>query len=253
MAAARGCRREDVGAAVVRWRRERSTHLRSKLRRLLIAIALTTGLASASSAQENATLYVVTYIEAVPSAAAEVAEILTAYAEASRSAAGNLEFEALQRIGRPNHFAMIEAWTDAAALERHGQSASAERFDADLTSLLYSPPDRRLERSLVKAPQAGDAGPDAVYVLTHVDVIPPSLEPVVEDLRVLAEASRSEPANLRFDVLVTERRNHMTIVELWRDADAQAAHLGESHNRRFRTDLLPAQGALYDERLYRGL
>jgi quinol monooxygenase YgiN len=72
-------------------------------------------------------------------------------------------------------------------------------------------------------------------------------------LRVLAEASRSEPANLRFDVLVTERRNHMTIVELWRDADAQAAHLGEPHNRRFRTDLLPARGALYDERLYRGL
>jgi quinol monooxygenase YgiN len=223
------------------------------LRRFLVAIALAAGLASVSSAQEDATVYVVTYIEAVPSATAEVIGMLTAYADASRRAAGNREFEALQRIGRENQFAILEAWTDAAALEQHARSGAAEQLETDLTPLLYAPPDRRIERGLVTGPHAGVAGPEAVYVLTHVDVIPPSLAPIVDELRALAEASRSEPANLRFDVLVTERPNHMTILEAWQSADAQAAHLSEPHNRRFRAELLPVQGALYDERLYRGL
>jgi quinol monooxygenase YgiN len=161
--------------------------LRSKLRRLLIAIALAVGLSGASAAQDDATLYVVTYIEALPSATAEVAETLTAYADASRRAAGNLEFEAMQRIGRPNHFAIFEAWADAPALEQHVQSATAERFDTDMAPLLYSPPDRRVEQGLISGPQAGNAGSDAVYVLTHVDVIPPSLEPVVADLRAVSK------------------------------------------------------------------
>lgn len=226
--------------------------VQSTPRRLLIAVVLAAGL-SGASAQEDDTAYVVTYIEAVPEAAADVAGILRAYADASRRAAGNREAVALQRVGRPNHFAMIEAWTDSAALERHARSASARRLDADLAPLLYSPPDRRVERGLVTGPTGGDAGPQALYVLTHVDVIPPRLAGIVEALRDLAAASRTETGNLRFDVLVTQRSNHMTIVEVWRNADAQDAHQGGPHNRQFRAGLLPAQGALYDERLYRGL
>jgi quinol monooxygenase YgiN len=213
------------------------------------------------AAQQSDRVYVVTYIEAVPSAAAQVLELLTAYAEKSRRAEGNLQFQPLRRIGRPNHFAILEAWTDAAALESHSRSPDAERFSASLAPLLDSPPDRRTQQDLLTGAPGGTGaqsasgapGRGAVYVLTHVDVLPSSLEQALGYLRTLAEAGRAKPANLRFDVLVTQRRNHMTIVEVWADTDAQEAHLADSDYRAFRKDLAPMLGALYDERLYRGL
>lgn len=222
---------------------------------MLIAAMLTASTGSRLSAQQSdggSAATVVTYLEALPSATPQAIALLTAYAEASRRAAGNLEFRALRRIGRPNHFAILEAWTDAAALDRHARAAEAERFAASLAPLLYSPPDRRVHSDLLTGPHR-EIGPRAIYVLTHVDVIPPNVDPVVDSLRKLADASRAEAGNGRFDVLVTERRNHMTVIEVWENADAQAAHSGEPHNRAFRADLAPALGALYDERLYRGL
>jgi quinol monooxygenase YgiN len=70
-------------------------------------------------------------------------------------------------------------------------------------------------------------------------------------LKHLAEASRSESGNLRFDVLQQEgRANHLPLVEVWRDAGAQRAHAMAEPTRAFRAGLVPLQGALYDERLY---
>lgn len=226
--------------------------MRSKLYLTLLAMTSAIGLTELSSAQVEERIYVVTYIEVVPPQTASALELLGAYAKQGHDAKGNLQFRALQRIGRPNHFALLEAWTNAAALEAHSRSEDAERFRTSLAPLLYSPPDRREQRGLVVG-MSRDPGPGAVYVLTHVDVGPPSVEQVVEYLRTLAAASRAEPDNLRFDVLVTDRKNHMTVVEAWRSAAAQEAHSGEPHNRTFRADIASALGALYDERLYRGL
>lgn len=226
--------------------------MRPNLRRLLAATLIAIGLASAASGQEDANVYVVTYLEAVPTASAQVEELLKTYVSSARRTGGNLEFTALQRIGRRNHFAVLETWADAAALERYSRSADAERFRTSSMPLLYSPPDRRVHTGLVVEPQR-DAGPDAVYVLTHIDVFPPAVAQVVEYLRTMAQASRAEAANARFDALVTDRKNHMTVVEVWQSADAQEAHVGRTHNIDFRTNLSAVQGALYDERLYRAI
>jgi quinol monooxygenase YgiN len=217
---------------------------------VILAGALAGG-GHAVSARADDTVTVVTYIEAVPSAASRVRDLLAAHAKESRRAKGNLEYQPLQRVERPNHFAVLESWRDAAAMEAYARSAAAERFGEALAPLVNSPPDRRTHHALAAGPHRAD-GRGAIYVLTHIDVIPTSLPQVVENLRALAAASRSEAANLRFDVLVTERPNHMTVVEEWADAAAQRAHLGEPHNRAFRMQLAPDQGALYDERLYRG-
>lgn len=226
--------------------------MRSNLHLTLVAATLIVGLAHPVSAQQDGVVSIVTYIEAVPAAAAQARDMLEAYAQASRRADNNLQFQALQRIGRPNHFAILEAWTNAAAYEIHSSSANTGRFRESLVPLLYSPPDQRNHTDLVTGAR-DDAGDGAVYVLTHVDVFPQGIEQVVESLRTLAEASRGEAGNLRFDVLVTDRRNHMTVVEVWQSASAHDAHLGTRHNRVFRTNVAPVHGALYDERLYRGL
>lgn len=220
-------------------------------RSLVILAGALAGGAYGALARADDAVTVVTYIEAVPSAAAHVRDLLTAHAKESRRAKGNLEYQPLQRVERENHFAVLESWRDASAMEAYARSAVAERFGKALAPLLYSPPDRRTHHALAAGPhRAGGRG--AIYVLTHIDVVPTSLPQVVENLRALASASRSEAANLRFDVLVTERPNHMTVVEEWADAAAQQAHLAQPHNRAFRMQLAPDQGALYDERLYRG-
>jgi quinol monooxygenase YgiN len=48
----------------------------------------------------------------------------------------------------------------------------------------------------------------------------------------------------------TNRPNHFTVVEAWKDRNAFDAHGMAAHTRQFRDRLAPMSGALYDERLY---
>jgi quinol monooxygenase YgiN len=42
----------------------------------------------------------------------------------------------------------------------------------------------------------------------------------------------------------------MTLVEIWKDQSAFAGHTVAAHMKKFRDELLPMSGSLYDERLY---
>ena len=222
-------------------------------RLVLASAALLLGLTQTAIAQDDGTAFMVTYIEVAPSAADRTAEILTEYVEASRGMDGNMHFQALQRIGQPNHFAILETWRDAAARDAHAGSARAEGFRASLDPMLYSPIDAREHGDLWTAAGA-EVGPNGVFAVTHVDVTPPNTDAAVELLDTLAAASRRDDGNGRFDVLVqSNRRNHMTVVEAWEDMDAQEAHYGAEHTKAFRAGVFPMSGALYDERLYRSL
>ena len=91
----------------------------------------------------------------------------------------------------------------------------------------------------------------AVYVVTHVDVIPPRKDDGVAALKRLAEDARKDPGLVRFDVVQqVNRPNHFTVVEVWADRKAFDAHVMAPHTRQFRERLAPMNGALYDERLY---
>jgi len=224
-----------------------------KLRFILTSAALTLSLAQTATAQDEGTAYMVTYIEVAPSATAEAAALLTAYAEASRGTDGNMQFQALQRIGRSSHFAILETWRNAEAQDAHAGSAGSTRFRDALDPLLYSPTDVRLHGDLLTA-AGGTVGPDGVFVVTHVDVIPSNTDVTVELMQTLASTSRGESGSTRFDVLVQAgRRNHMTVVEAWESRESRDEHYGATHTKVFRGSLAPLVGALYDERLYRAL
>lgn len=214
-------------------------------------------LAAGASAQDGAaaqTAHVVTYIEVSPASVQPAMELIAAETEAGRGDAGNLLFEALQRTGRPNHFVLLETWTDLQARQAHRDSGRAGVFREALAPLLYSPRDERLHVPLVAASRYVEPTGAAVYAVTHVDVTPDNVEPALQHLRAVAEASRAETGNERFEVLVqSNRRNHFTVVERWRDAPAQRDHADAAHSREFRERVYPLSGALYDERLYRAL
>ena len=197
-------------------------------------------------------IYIVTYFEVGAAAASQTVGALRQFAAATRKADGNAGFAALQENGRPSRFAMVEVWRDKPALDAHAAAVSGLRDK--LQPLFASPLDIRTNSGLAVAPPAIGAEPgagNAVYVLTHVDVFPAGKDQTIELLKQLAEASRKESGNLRFDVLQQEgRANHLPLVEAWRDAGAQRAHAMAEHTRAFRAKLVPLQGALYDERLY---
>jgi quinol monooxygenase YgiN len=85
-----------------------------------------------------------------------------------------------------------------------------------------------------------------------VDVAPnPQVAVMLKDL---AEASRKEPGNVRFDVVQhTMRANHFTVVEIWRDQKALDVHVGSPHAKHYRDTLQPMTGSPLDERVYKPL
>ena len=110
----------------------------------------------------------------------------------------------------------------------------------------------RLERpykTLTITPAKAGAEARNAFVIAHVDVAPNTQAPML--LQQLADASRQEPGNLRFDVLQHAMRgNHFTVVEQWRNQDALDAHVATPHARAYRDALQPLTGSPLDERVY---
>jgi len=205
-----------------------------------------------SSAQMVEAAYVVTYIEVTPASTRHAIDLLTAHVESSRAEDGNTMFQALRRIGRPNHFALIETWEGEDAQAAHAAAAHTQSFRSALEPLLYSPYDERPHSEFMLTASTDDGNP--VYGLTHVDVIPTGLDAGHEYLQMLVAPSREDAGNIRFDVLTQiSRPNHMTLVESWDGSDAQAAHSRQEHSKSFRASMISLSGSLYDERLYRRL
>ena len=116
--------------------------------------------------------FIVTYIEAGPAETQKAAALIKKHSAATRQQAGNIRSEALQEIGRKNHFVVLEVWQDQAARAAHAKSADTVAFRKALHPLLHSPYDERPHAGLAAA-GGGQVGRGAVYVVTHVDIIPP--------------------------------------------------------------------------------
>lgn len=226
--------------------------------------------------------YIVTYVEVDPSAAAKARALIRKHSADSRKDAGSLRYQALERIGRNNHFIIMEIWSDPEARNAHAKAPHTLAFRKALQPLLYSPFDERAHVGLVAADpsKAPKAGKNAVYVVTHVDIIPteqiPPCKRQVNEagpcgialVKNLVVAGRNDAGNLRFDALTQANRpNHMKVVEVWKSAKDQRKHTVSKAVKDFRDQLSaiapgsggpsdptvllnPLTGSLYDERLY---
>jgi len=220
---------------------------------LIAAAAAAVAPAVMAQAPTEATSYVVTYIEVVPSAAHEAAGLLKEVAAASRKEAGNQRYEILQRIDRENQFVILEAWTDPKAADIHAGASALKQFKDKLKPLQAGFYDERPSVAVGVAPSP-PVSDGAVYVVTHVDVAPPRKDDCIVLLRKLVEDSRKEPDAGRIEAWQqTNRTNHFTVTEMWKNRAAQEAHISAASTREFREKLGPMSGALYDERLYKSL
>jgi len=229
--------------------------------------------------------FIVSYIEVAPGATDKAAALIKGQSATGRKEPGNLRFETLQRIGQRNHFVILEAWTDGDARNAHAKAAHTVAFRKALQPYLYNPYDERPHVGLDAADPAKvrRATAATVFVVTHVDIIPPEQFPPckrqvsesgpcgIELVKRLVPASRKHAGNLRFDALTQANRpNHMTIVEMWSAAKDQEAHQVTGDVKNFRDGLFaiapgsgvpadalflvnPLTGSLYDERLYKAI
>ena len=200
-------------------------------------------------------IYSVTYVEVLPTSRADGVALLRRYREATRQEDGNLRCELVSRIGQPHQLVILEVWREQKAFEAHGKSPSARsrsvrRSTPSAARRSTSACMSRWRRARFSPAPAGDA----VYVVTHVDVIPPRKDDGLAALKQLADAGRSSAGNVRFEVVQqTNRPNHFTVVEIWKDARAVEAHAMADATRRFRDALGPMSGALYDERMFKAV
>lgn len=227
-------------------------------------------------------LWIVSYIEVDPEGKEVVAKLIGDMSTLSREETGNVRFTGIQRIGRDNHFAILEIWQDADAHSAHSKMPHSVEFLSSLQPYLIAPYDERIHVGLnAPTPEAITAvNQSSIFVLTHADLTrnaqfsPCNFGPEIDSpcgnelLIDLANASRTHQGNIRFDLLTQiDRTNHMTLVEIWNSAQAQSTHQSHADKKSFRfglsgqhyeielvsteNEVNKMMGSLWDERLYK--
>jgi quinol monooxygenase YgiN len=203
---------------------------------------------------QNDAAYVVTYVDVMPTAVAPAAALLKKYRDASLHQDGNLREEVLQELERPNRFTIVEAWHDKAAFEAHSRSAATTEFRDKLKANQAAPYDERVNTALYVAQGKNENQSGALYVVTHVDVVPPGKDDCMAALKAMSTDTAADPGNISYEVLQQANRgNHFSVLEAWTNRKMLDGHAAAEHTREFRAKLTPIAGALYDERIYKAL
>ena len=206
------------------------------------------GLGQAVTVPADAAFTAVAYVETRASAEAAGRSALAAYRDATQAQARAGRVEIFAQTGRPGHFAIIETWPNQSAFDARA-AGPREQLTSALEPIRVSGYDQRPYKTLAVAPAKGGSMRGTVFVIAHVDVAPNPQVPVL--LARLAEASRNEPGNLRFDVVQhTMRGNHFTVIEQWQTQAALDEHVAAAATRQYRDELQPLTGSPLDERVY---
>jgi autoinducer 2-degrading protein len=217
----------------------------------LLPLLIGTVLLSAQAPPEGAAAYSVAYVDIAPASRTEAITAIKRYRDASRKDDGFQRIELFEQAGRPAHFCIIETWADNKAIDAHAASASVRDFRTKIDSMRLSDYDQRPYKPLSTGAVHNDGSSRNTFVITHVDIGGQGTN-AADLLRKLAETSRKEEGNLRFDVLQhTMRANHFTVIEGWQTAKTVEKHASATHTKEYRNLLAPIAGGPLDERLYK--
>ena len=93
-------------------------------------------------------IYVATHVDVIPPRKDDGVAALKRLGEDSRRGEGNLRFEVVQQVNRPNHFTVVEIWRDAKAVETHSMAAPTREFRDKLATMTGALYDERMYRAL---------------------------------------------------------------------------------------------------------
>jgi quinol monooxygenase YgiN len=99
---------------------------------------------------------------------------------------------------------------------------------------------------------AQDSGAhDRIYVVTHVDIVPPNTATGTKLVQQYVADSRKDKGIVQIEASAQiSRVNHISIVEVWQNQKAFDEHVAAAHTRQFRQQIDPMLGSPYDERLH---
>jgi quinol monooxygenase YgiN len=219
------------------------------MRRLLLLLIFPVLLAA--QAPTDATFYTVSYVDIAPASKPAAITAFKQYRDASRKDDGFVRYEFFEQVGRPGHFCLIETWANQKAFDSHLNATYTKDFRTKLDSIRLSDYDSRPYKTLSLTPNPTPANDRAIFVVTHVDIGGQGTN-AADLLKKLAETSRKEEGNLRFDVMQhAMRANHFTVIEEWQTQKAVDAHAAAAHTKQYRDGLAPIAGSPLDERLYK--
>ena len=216
----------------------------------LLPLLISTVLLGAQAPPDSAA-YSVAYVDILPASRTTAITALKQYRDASRKDDGFQRIEFFEQAGRPAHFCIIETWANSRDLDTHAASANAKDFRNKIDSMRLSDYDQRPYKTLSLGTARNDRSSRSIFVITHVDIGGQGTN-APDLLRKLAEASRKEEGNLRFDVLQhAMRANHFTVIEEWQTTKTIETHAAATHTKEYRNSLGPITGSPLDERLYK--
>jgi quinol monooxygenase YgiN len=106
----------------------------------------------------------------------------------------------------------------------------------------------------VRALAQEQANHDMIYVVTHVDIIPPEAAAGTKLVQQYVADTRKDKGIVRVEASSEiARGNHISIVEVWQNQKAFDEHVAAAHTRQFRQQIDPKLGSPYDERLHHSL
>jgi quinol monooxygenase YgiN len=206
-----------------------------------------------AQALSDSTAYSVAYVDIAPASRTAAIAAIKQYRDSSRKEGGFQRIELFEQAGRPAHFCIIETWANSKDLDAHSASTNFREFRTKIDSMRLSDYDQRPYKTLSLGSTHHDGNSRDTFVITHVDIGGQGTN-AADLLRKLAEASRNEEGNLRFDVLQhSVRANHFTVIEEWQTASAVDRHAAATHTREYRNSLAPIAGGPLDERLYKAV
>jgi len=215
-----------------------------------VVASSTLGPQSGADAPDTA-FHAVSYVEVMPSSRTPAVAAFRQLRDATRKQDGFVRLEIFEQIGRPGHFAVIETWRDQKAFDAR-EGAAQKQFLDTLRPIRVSDYDQRPYKTLTVGPAPPASNSQAISVVAHVDTVAAPQAPAL--LKRLAEASRREDGNIRFDVLQhAMRANHFTVVETWQNQKALDAHAAAAHTKQYRDELQPMSGSPLDERVYKAV
>ena len=218
--------------------------------RTLFALLISSMILGAQ-APADTSFYAVAYVDVMPASKTTASTAFKQYHDASHKDYGFVRMEFFELAGRPGHLAIIETWVDAKAFDTHSSATHTKDWRTKIDSIRLSDYDQRPYKTLSLGATAPATYNRATYVITHVDIGGQGTN-APELLRKLAENSRKEEGNLRFDVIQhAMRANHFTVIEAWQNQKAQDNHAAAAHTRQYRDTLGPISGGPLDERIYK--
>ena len=95
---------------------------------------------------------------------------------------------------------------------------------------------------------------DRIYVVTHVDFVPPDTAAGTKLVQQYVADSHKDKGFVRMEAgAQISRVNHISIVEVWQNQKAFDEHIAAVHTKEFRRQIDPMLGSPYDERLHLNL